>query len=678
MNKKVDIILQARLGSTRLPKKVLAKIGELSVFEFQVLRLKRSPLVNNIILATTQNKEDDILEEIAIKLNLKVVRGSENDVLSRFCKALKISDSSLFIRITGDCPFIDHHLIKEVIDEFHKQKVDYLSNCSPPFLPDGFDVEIFTRDALIVSQKNNLNNFQKEHVTPWMRDSGKFKIGHIKRKENFSEFRVTIDEQEDLILARKIVRHFNNKNNFKWHEIIDLLQKNPDLVKINSKFHRNEGERKLKGQKLWGRAKKIIPGGNMLLSKRPELFLPDKWPTYFSKCKGCKVWDLENNEYIDMNFMGVGTNSLGYGNDEVDNAVRDTISSGNMSSLNCPEEVLLAEKLVEMHSWSDQVRFARTGGEANAIAIRIARAATGKDVIAFCGYHGWHDWYLATNLKNSSGLKEHLLDGLQPKGVPSALEGTVKPFKFNEFSELEKIVENNSVGAVKMEVERTVPPEPDFLQKVRDLCTKKGIVLIFDECTSGFRETFGGIHKKYKVNPDMAIFGKALGNGYAITAVIGKTSIMQSAQNTFISSTFWTERIGPTAGLKTLEIMESSKSWEFITNQGKYLRQNWLALSKKYGLNLTLFGIPALSGFQIKSKKALEYKTLITQEMLKKGFLASNVCYLCTSHTNSIIDEYITNLEPIFEIISDCENGKDIYEFLDNNKVCHSGFKRLN
>ena len=188
-----------------------------------------------------------------------------------------------------------------------------------------------------------------------------------------------------------------------------------------------------------------------------------------------------------------------------------------MSTFNCPEEVYLAEKLIELHPWADMARFARSGGEANAIAIRIARAAAGKDKVAFCGYHGWHDWYLAANLGDGGNLDGHLLPGLEPKGVPQDLRGSVLPFNYNNFDELEAIVSRHDIGVIKMEVTRNEGPREGFLQKVRDLATKRGIVLVFDECTSGFRETFGGIHKMYGIEPDVAVFGKAIGNGYALT-----------------------------------------------------------------------------------------------------------------------------------------------------------------
>jgi glutamate-1-semialdehyde 2,1-aminomutase len=431
------------------------------------------------------------------------------------------------------------------------------------------------------------------------------------------------------------------------------------------------------GQKLWKRAKQIIPGGNMLLSKRAEMFLPEQWPAYFSKAKGCKVWDLDGKEYIDMSIMGIGTNILGYGHPEVDEVVKQKVSLGNMSTFNCPEEVYLAEKLIELHPWADMVRTARAGGEANAIAIRIARAATGKDNVAICGYHGWHDWYLSANLGDDKNLAGHLLPGLEPNGVPQNLSNTVFPFNYNNFAELETLVNSYDIGVIKMEVSRNQGPKDGFLKKVRQLATERGIVLIFDECTSGFRQTFGGLHKLYDVEPDMAVFGKALGNGYAISAIIGKREIMQAAQNSFISSTFWTERIGPSAALKTLEVMERFKSWEKITQTGQDITKRWSKLADKYDLPITLSGLAALTSFSFDSEKNLEYKTLITQEMLAKGFLAATSVYVCIDHTPEIVEDYFSELDPVFKLIKECEDGRDMNGML-KGPVCHSSFKRLN
>ena len=432
------------------------------------------------------------------------------------------------------------------------------------------------------------------------------------------------------------------------------------------------------GQDLYKKAKTLIPGGTMLLSKRPEMFLPDNWPSYFSRSKGCKIWDLDNNELLDMSIMGIGTNTLGYGYDDVDNAVLETVKKGNMSTFSCPEEVYLAEKLVEMNPWADMVRFARSGGEANSIAIRIARAASGKDKVAICGYHGWHDWYLSANHNAEDNLSGHLLPGLNPLGVPKALKDTVLPFHYNNFEELLDLVENHDIGVIKMEVIRSFGPENNFLQKVRDLATKKNIVLVFDECTSGFRETFGGIYKKYGVEPDMAMFGKTIGNGYALTAVIGKKSVMEAAQTSFISSTFWTERIGPTAALATLKVMEDIKSWEIITSIGKKIQEGWKSLALNNGLKIDVAGIPALSTYSFKSEHALAYKTLVTQEMLKKNILASTNFYASIAHKDEFIDRYFDELDKVFSIIKKCEDQELKIESLLEGPICHSGFKRLN
>lgn len=433
-----------------------------------------------------------------------------------------------------------------------------------------------------------------------------------------------------------------------------------------------------KGQELYKKAKTIIPGGTSLLSKRPEQLLPENWPAYYSKSKGCRVWDLDGKEYIDCSMMGIGTNVLGYACDAVDEAVMKVVRDGNLTTLNCPEEVYLAEKLIEMNPWAGGVRYTRGGGEANAMCVRIARAFTGKDKVAICGYHGWHDWYVSVNLADDSALDGHLLPGIPTGGVPKGLRGTSIPFHYNNIAELEEIVAKNpDLAAVKMEVCRNFGPEDNFLQKVRDLCTKSGIVLIFDECTSGFRETFGGLYKKYGINPDMTIYSKTMANGYALSAVVGRKDIMEAAQGSWISSTFWTERIGPTAALAALAEMERTKSWEKITAIGLDNKKRWQALADKYGLKINQWGIPALAGYTFDSPNALAYKTYITQEMLKQGYLAGNSLYPCLAHTPDILDDYFEKLDKIFADIRDFEDGRDVMKALDG-PVCQSGFKRLN
>jgi len=581
------------------------------------------------------------------------------------------------VRITGDCPLIHPALVDQVIAQFKAQGVDYLSNTVPASYPDGLDTEVFTLQALERAGRESQDPFDHEHVTPYLRKPGLYKTGATQHSEDLSALRWTVDEPADFEVVSQVFAHFAPNIHFSWTEVLGLQRSQPGLFAANHNIIRNEGAKMGTGQKLWKRAKAVIPGGNMLLSKRAEMFLPEQWPAYFSKAKGCQVWDMDGKQYTDMSIMGIGTNILGYGHEEVDAAVRQTVDAGNMSTFNCPEEVYLAEKLVELHPWADMARLARSGGEANAIAIRIARAASGKDKVAVCGYHGWHDWYLSANLGDDENLAGHLLPGLDPKGVPQNLRGTVFPFNYNNYAELENLVNTQDIGVIKMEVVRNKGPEDNFLHKVRKLASDRGIVLIFDECTSGFRQTFGGLHKMYGVEPDMAMFGKALGNGYAITATIGRREIMEAAQSTFISSTFWTERIGPTAALKTLEVMERTQSWDTITQTGLNIRQRWQQLADKHGLQIDHWGLPALTGYTFKSDNALAYKTLITQEMLAKGYLAGNSVYVCTEHTPAVLDGYFAELDPIFATIKECEEGRDVMSLL-KGPVCHGGFKRLN
>lgn len=674
---KVVAIVQARMGSTRLPNKVMKQITGLPMIELLLKRLSQSKEIDEIVLATSTDSRNQPLVEHVSKLGYAYKQGSEDDVLGRYLQAATASDADIVVRITGDCPLVDPKLVDQLILSFKAKQVDYLSNTSPATYPDGLDIEVFMLAALQLAAKESDSAFDHEHVTPYIRNEEKFSKASVQNDEDLSHLRWTVDEPEDLQVITNIFEHFSPDIHFDWQQILKLQKQKPELFEANQKINRNEGATMGSGQKLWKRAKKVIPGGNMLLSKRAEMFLPDLWPAYFSKAKGCQVWDMDGNQFTDMSIMGIGTNTLGYGNEEVDAAVRSVIDTGNMSTFNAPEEVYLAEKLIELHPWADMVRFARSGGEANAIAIRIARAAAGKDKVAVCGYHGWHDWYLSANLGDDENLAGHLLPGLSPKGVPENLKGTVFPFNYNNYAELESLVNKHDIGVIKMEVVRNMGPEDNFLHKVRKLATDKGIVLIFDECTSGFRETFGGLHKKYGVEPDMAMFGKALGNGYAVTATIGKKEVMEAAQSTFISSTFWTERIGSVAGLKTLEVMEKLKSWEIITATGLTIREGWQKLADKHELAINHFGLPSLTGFTFTSEKNLFYKTLITQEMLSKGFLASNAVYVCTEHTQQVVDAYFENLDPIFALIKECEEGRDV-ESLLKGPVCHGGFKRLN
>jgi len=427
------------------------------------------------------------------------------------------------------------------------------------------------------------------------------------------------------------------------------------------------------------RAKKCIPGMTQLLSKRPDMFSLGVWPGYFSKAKGVHVWDLDGNKYIDMSISGIGANVLGYADPDVDEAVKNAIANGTSCSLNCPEEVELAELLCELHPWAEMVRFARAGGEAMAVAVRIARAHTGLDKIAFCGYHGWHDWYLAANLGTGNALGEHLLPGLSPNGVPKGLTGTMYPFRYNHLDELEEIMANHrkELAAVVMEPIRSVQPAPGFLESVRELVKEAGgAVLIFDEVSAGFRLCAGGAHLALGVVPDIAVFSKALGNGYPIAAIIGTAEVMQSAQSTFISSTNWTERVGSTAALAVIEKFQKCSVAEHLIAVGEMVQKGWEEAAERHGLDIAVGGIPPLSHFNFELENALTLKAYFVQLMLERGFLASNLFYAMYAHTENHVRRYLEAVDEAFAEIARALEQNAVENRL-KGLPAHAGFRRL-
>ena len=429
-----------------------------------------------------------------------------------------------------------------------------------------------------------------------------------------------------------------------------------------------------KGQKLYQSAKHFIPGGTQLLSKRPEMFAPDVWPAYYSKAKGSKVWDLDGNKYIDMSIVGIGANILGFADKDVDKAVIRAVKNGVSSSLNCPEEVELANILTNLHPWADMVRYARSGGEAMALAVRIARAKTQRDIVLFSGYHGWEDWYLSSNVGNNSALDGQLMDGLDPSGVPRSLQGTSLPFFLDDLDDFYKNFKGleNKIAAIIIEPARGNEAPKEQLEKLKKISNDIGSVLIFDEITSGFRMCAGGIHLKYGVNPDIAVFAKSIANGYAMSVILGTGKVMDSAQTTFISSTNWTERIGPTAAIATINKYIKKDVATHIIDIGKKTQDIWQEKSDKYHLDLKVTGIPTLGAMAFPGKDSQVLNTFFVIEMLKLGFLGFRQFKPSYAHSNKDLKLYSNAVDLVFEKISKT-SPKDLLK----SPVAHSGFFRL-
>ncbi len=432
-------------------------------------------------------------------------------------------------------------------------------------------------------------------------------------------------------------------------------------------------------QSLYRHARERIPGGTQLLSKRPEMFAPEQWPAYFREARGCEIWDLDGRKYYDFSTHGIGACLLGFRDPDVTRAVRRRLSLGAFSTLNAPEEVTLADRLCEIHPWAEQVRFARTGGEALAVAVRIARATTDRSTVAVCGYHGWHDWYLAANLGDDDTLRGHLLPGLQPLGVPRELRGTCYPFAYNDREAFDRVLDahGSRLAAVVMEPCRYVEPAPGFLEHVRRRSRQAGAMLIFDEVTAGWRLAFGGAHLLFGVAPDIAVFAKSLGNGHPIAAIVGTPRAMEGAHASFISSTYWTDGIGPVAALATLEKMARVDVPGHCRRAGDRVKAIWKDNAQRWGVPVEITpAFSALAHFTFQHERAPALKTLFTQMMLERGFLAGTAFYACLAHTDALIDKYDVALGEVFAHLSQAIEEGSVERRL-RGPVAHGGFRRL-
>lgn len=433
-----------------------------------------------------------------------------------------------------------------------------------------------------------------------------------------------------------------------------------------------------KGNALYRRARTRIPGGTQLLSKRPEMFLPEQWPSYYREARGAEVWDLDGNRFLDMSYAGIGSCILGYADPDVNAAVTEAVVAGSMCTLNSPEEAELADLLCELHPWADMVRFGRCGGEAMAMAVRIARARTRRDKVLFCGYHGWHDWYLAANLASGDVLQGHLLPGLEPAGVPQALAGSAIPFSFNDTAGFLGAMEaaGADVAAVVMEPMRAAQPAPGFLETIRAETSRRGVVLVLDEVTAGWRLNSGGSHLLLNVAPDIAVFAKAISNGYPMAAILGRGDVMQAAQETFISSTYWTERIGPTAALATIRKHLRVEAHRHLIATGQAVQAAWSEAAAATGMSIAVAGIPPLGRFTFQTPDPQAVRTLFTQMMLDRGFLASTAFYAMYAHTAAHVTQYAKAVRDVFQELRRALDEGTVQAEL-RGPVAHSGFARL-
>lgn len=410
----------------------------------------------------------------------------------------------------------------------------------------------------------------------------------------------------------------------------------------------------LTGAAAWQRSREVISCGTGLLSKRAESFLTPQWPTYFSKAQGCRIWDADGRLFKDF-VGGVGAVFLGYADPEVNRAVSRRLNQGNYCSLLAREEVELAEHLLHLHPSMTRLRYARGGGEAMSVAVRIARAAKGKSGVAFCGYHGWQDWYLAANLPHS-GLTQSI-PGLNPQGVPRELAGTAHAFAFNQVESLRKACHKlgDNLAAIVMEPMRAEIPTPEFLAAVHEIKQKQNLLLVIDEVTSGLRYGFPGVSAQLGWQADLLVYAKAMSNGIPFGVVLGTEPAMQGGEASFISSSYWTDGLGPAAALAVLTKMQRESIFSRVWRKGEHFINELRRLAAQYPtMQLTISGSPTSPALDWgPSDLALSVKKRVIEAMLAQNILLGSIIYLMDSHTDEDITSFLTAFQQALDRVSE-------------------------
>lgn len=667
-------LIQARMGSSRFPGKVLEDLAGHPMIWHVVNRTRRARNIHKVVVATTDREIDDPIAQFCAQENMGCFRGSELDVLDRFYQAARANQADVIIRITADCPLIDPAVIDKVLLRFERGDCDYVCNVERYTYPDGLDTEVFSFAALERAWREAGKPSEREHVTPYLRTK-LFRTANVESEIPLPSmrYRWTVDHPADLEFVRKIYAEFSRNGEFGFREVFDLLKERPDLATIQTETITNEGyykslyaqaeagaatKRPIVQSQAWlERAKRVIPSCAQTFSKAYTQYVQGVSPIFLRRGKGCRVWDVDGNEYIDY-VQGLLPNILGYAHEEVNAAAAAQLAEGHCFSLPHPLEVQLAERLTRLIPCAEMVRFGKNGSDATSGAVRAARAFTGRDRIACCGYHGWQDWYIGSTTRNA--------------GVPKAVRDLTHPFPFNDLASLEKLF-NEHLGefaAVIMEPVNFVEPAPNFLQSVKKLAHKNGALLIFDEICVGFHFGLGGAQKLLGVTPDMACFGKAMGNGFAISCVLGRADIMRTFDEIFYSFTFAGEVASMAAAMKVLDILEQTDALARIESNGRTLQDGVNAMATEAGLGqrIQAVGRPQWSILKFRDKDGGDsalLKNLFQQEAVKRGVLLLATHNLTAAHDGPAIYQTLEAYAEVLKTLASWLGESDPGRFLE-------------
>ena len=662
-------IVQARMGSKRLPGKVLADLDGRPALEFMLERVRRASNLDAVWVATTTEREDDKIERLCEELSVSCYRGPVDDVLKRYFETAQAAGADLIVRLTSDCPFAEPGLIDSAVNAFTEASCDYLSNVIVRTYPDGLDVEVFDRATLERTQRETDSPRFREHVTPYMRTghypgqpSGGFRVAHLKHDQDFSHLRWTLDEPEDLGFFRQILPYLPAQ--FTWLDVIAALTAHPKLLCWNRQkkyrlgaladLRENDPTQPFgvdRSNEMLDRALETIPLASQTFSKSHQQMVAGASPLFIERGKGCRVFDVDGNQYIDY-VMGLLPVVLGYADPDVDAAVVRQLENGMTFSLPSPLEADLAERLVGLIPCAEMVRFGKNGSDATTAAVRLARAHTGRDKVAVSGYHGWHDWYIGSTTRSL--------------GVPEAVQALTVKFPFNDADALERLLSSEPDGFAAVIVEPTGAEAPDsgFLGRVRSLTEKYGVVLIFDEIITGFRIDMGGAQARFGVTPDLASFGKAMANGMPISAVVGQASIMRGMEDIFFSATFGGETLSIAAALATIDKLERSNVVSRLWHRGEVLRDgaNRLLDCKGFGDCLQFRGDgwwPRLT-MHDPPVDAVLMRSLLRQEFVANGLLLMSSMNLCLAHDSDAVSKAtLAAIETSLDSVKDALDAPD-------------------
>ncbi len=665
-------ILQARSSSHRLPAKVLKPILGQPMLMRQIERIRRAKEINKLVVATSVEASDDHLAGMCAQNDIECFRGSLDDVLDRFYVAAKHYHPEYVVRLTGDCPLTDPEVIDQVLRYFFEGGFDYATNGLQPTYPDGLDVEVMRFESLQVAWKEAKLPSERQHVTPFIHGNPeRFRIGHYRGASDHSFLRWTVDEPLDFELVTQIYETLYPENpNFGSQDILDLLEKNPALKTWNTQIRRNEGyakslkedgERQMdsryqKSEELLERAQRTIPLGSQTFSKSKTQF-PFGVSPYFIKCaKGSRAWDVDGNEYVDF-INSLAAVTLGYNDPDVTSAVKAQLEDGVIFSLPHSLEMQVAEKIVEMVPCAEKVRFGKNGSDATSGAIRLARAYTGRDHVAICGYHGWQDWYIGATARNL--------------GVPVSTRELTHTFTYNDVDSLHRLFEKHpgEFAAVILEPMNTTEPKDNFLEKIKELTAKNGAVLVFDETVTGFRYSNGGAQEFFNVTPDLSTFGKGLANGYPVSAVAGRSDIMKLMEEVFFSFTFGGEALSLAAALATLTKLQKEPVLKVVARQGQKIISEVARLIEKHQCQaiLSISGHPSWSilGFKdTASYTQWDMKTLFLQEMFARGILILSSHNMSYAHTDEDLAQLLRAYDEVLPLLRNCVERRSLREVL--------------